>query len=80
MNACDKRTGRHMEGLFENVGRARGIAIIILDLFDGMLEEKGIVVPDADRQGDDGEAALHGMTYASLENQITAILADYIDE
>ena len=69
-----------MEGLFENVGKARGIAIMILDLFDSMLEEKGIVVPDADRQGENEEAALYGMTYASLENQITAILADYIDE
>lgn len=69
-----------MEGLFENVGKARGIAIMILDLFDSMLEEKSIVVPDADRQGEVGEAALYGMTYVSLENQITAILADYIDE
>lgn len=69
-----------MEELFENVGKTRGIAIMILDLFDEMLEEKGIVVPDEDRNGDDGEAALYGMTYANLENEITAILADYIDE
>lgn len=69
-----------MEGLFENVGKARGIAIMILGLFDTTLEEKGIVVPDADRQDEVGEAALYGMTYANLENQITAILADYIDE
>lgn len=69
-----------MDKLFENVGKTRGIAIMILELFDSMLEEKGIVVPDEDRNGDDGEAALYGTTYANLESQITAILADYIDE
>lgn len=53
---------------------------MILDLFEDMLDEKGIKIPDEDRMGDDSEAALYGMTYSNLESQITAILADYIDE
>lgn len=69
-----------MEELFENVGKTRGVAIMILDLFEDMLDEKGIMIPDEDRTGEDGEAALYGMTYSGLESQITAILADYIDE
>lgn len=68
-----------MEELFENVGKTRGIAIMILDLFEDMLDEKGIMIPDEDRTGDDGEAALYSMAYANLENKIAAILADYID-
>ena len=68
-----------MEELFKNVGKTRGIAIMILDLFEDMLDEKGLMIPDEDRTGDDGEAALYGMTYANLENKIAAILADYIN-
>lgn len=69
-----------MDALFETVGKTRGIAIMILDLFEETLEEKGIQIPDEDRTGADGEAALYGMTYGMLEDQITAILVDYIDE
>ena len=69
-----------MEALFERVGKTRGVAIMILELFDDMLEEKGIMIPDEDRSDDGSEAALYGVTYANLENQITEILADYIDE
>lgn len=69
-----------MDALFETVGKTKGIAIMILDLFEEMLDEKGIQIPDEDRTGDDSEAALYGMTYGKLEDQITAILANYIDE
>jgi hypothetical protein len=66
--------------LFESVGKTRGIAIAILEMFDDMLEEKGIMVPDEDRTGAEGEAALYGMTYANLEDKIVELLVDYIDE
>ena len=69
-----------MEELFKSVGKTRGIAIMILDIFEDMLEEKGIMIPDEDRKGDDGEACLYGGTYYELEDEITKLLCDYIDE
>ena len=33
-----------MDALFENVGKTRGLAIMILDMFEDMLEEKGIIM------------------------------------
>ena len=69
-----------MNTLFENVGKTRGIAIMILDIFEGMLADKGIIIPDEDREGDEGEACLYGSTYYELEDAITELLCDYIDE
>ena len=69
-----------MNTLFESVGKTRGIAIMILDIFEGMLDEKGIVIPDEDREGDEDEACLYGSTYYELEDAITELLCDYIDE
>ena len=69
-----------MEELFESVGKTRGIAIAILDMFEDMLDEKGVMIPDEDRTGEEGEACLYGMTYADLEDQIVALLCEYIDE
>ena len=69
-----------MNNLFDMVGKTRGLAITILEMFDNMLEEKGIMIPDEDRTGDEGEACLYGTTYADLEDQIVALLVDYIDE
>lgn len=69
-----------MEQLFESMGKTRGIAIMILDIFEEMLDEKGITIPDEDREGEEGEACLYGSTYYDLENQITELLCNYIDE
>lgn len=60
--------------------KERKIAIMILDIFEDMLEEKGIMIPDEDRTGDEGEACLYGMTYANLEDEIYSLLYEYIDE
>lgn len=62
------------------VGKTRGVAIAILDMFEDILDENGIMIPDEDRTGADGEACLYGMTYANLENRIVELLVDYIDE
>ena len=69
-----------MSELFESVGKTRGIAIMILNLFEDMLADKGIQIPDEDREGDEDEACLYGSTYYELEDQITELLCDYIDE
>ena len=60
--------------------KERKIAIMILDIFEDMLEEKGIMIPDEDRTGDEGEACLYGMTYANLEDEIYSLLCENIDE
>lgn len=44
----------------------RGVAIRILDIFEEMLESKGISIPDVKQTGDEPEACLYGMTYAEL--------------
>lgn len=69
-----------MNTLFESMGKTRGIAIMILDIFEDMLEEKGIIIPDEDREGNEWEACLYGCTYCELEDAITELLCDYIDE
>lgn len=66
------------ESLFENCGKPRGLAIMILDIFEDMLEEKGVMIPDDDRTGAEGEACLYGCTYGDLEEEITALLEKYM--
>ena len=66
--------------LFDMVGKTRGLAITILEMFEDVLEEKGIKIPDEDRTGDESEACLYGLTYADLEDKIVDLLCDYIDE
>lgn len=66
------------EELFENCGKSRGLAIMILDIFEDMLDEKGIMIPDDDRTGDDGEACLYGCTYGDLEEEIVCLLDKYM--
>lgn len=68
------------EELFNDMGKARGLAIMILDIFEDMLDEKGIMIPDDDRTGDDGEACLYGCTYGDLEEEITYLLDKYIED
>lgn len=65
---------------WENIGKTRALAIEILDIFENMLDEKGIMIPDEDRTGDEGEACLYGMTYGNLEDEIYELLCEYIDE
>lgn len=63
-----------------SIGKNRGVAIRILDVFEEMLESKGISIPDEDRTGDVSEARLYGMTYADLENTIEELLRAYYPE
>ena len=63
-----------------SIGKHRGVAIRILDVFEEMLENKGISIPDEDRMGEESEACLYGMTYAELENTIEELLRAYYPE
>ena len=65
------------EAWLASIGKHRGVAIRILDIFEEMLESKGISIPDEDRTGEESEACLYGMTYAELENEIAELLGGY---
>ena len=65
------------ESWLASIGKHRGVAIRILDIFEEMLESKGISIPDDDRTGEESEACLYGMTYAELENEISELLSRY---
>ena len=65
------------EAWLASIGKHRGVAIRILDIFEEMLENKGISIPDEDRTGEESEACLYGMTYADLENTIEELLSTY---
>lgn len=60
-----------------SVGKYRGVAIRILDVFEKVLESKGISIPDEDRTGDESEACLYGITYGTLEDEVSDLLGQY---
>lgn len=68
-----------MNPIFESVGKSRGIAILILDLFEEMLSDKNIMIPDDDREGGEDEACLYGSTYYDLEDRITDLINKYME-
>ena len=68
------------EAWMASIGKHRGVAIRILDIFEEMLESKGISIPDEDRTGDESEACLYGMTYADLEHAVEELLRAYYPE
>lgn len=74
-----KRTSSE-DAWLASVGKHRGVAIRILDIIEEMLENKGISIPDEDRTGDESEACLYGMTYGTLEDEISALPGRYYDE
>lgn len=51
----------------------------ILDVFENCLDSNNIVIPDTDRNGDEGEACIYGMTYANMLSDIANILSTYVD-
>ena len=60
--------------------RTREFAISILDLFEDLLDEKGIDIPSEDRTGEEGEARLYGTEYFQLEDDVTNLLEQFEDE
>ena len=51
------------------------MAYDIVEIFEDMLREKDIVIPDKDRQGEKNESPIYGMTYVHLANDILAYLS-----
>lgn len=60
--------------------KVRRFALTICDLFEDLLDEYDIDIPDDDREGDDGEAHIYGMTYAQLEDDVKEILIEFAEK
>lgn len=58
----------------------RDMAIDIAEMVETILDRYGIYVPDEDRNGDDGEACLYGMTHVRLEDSISFMLSDLVND
>ena len=68
-----------MEEQINGMSKARNQACLIVDIFEDFLAEKGIEMPnkerDEDADGDlEGLATLFGSDYYHLEDQITEII------
>ena len=55
--------------------KVRGLARSIAELFDDLLDDHGIRVPDPDRTGDETEAAIYGCTYGKLVDDIAETIS-----
>lgn len=62
---------------FNGLPKSKNVAIAILDIFEDMLSEKDIMIPDEDREGNEDECCLYGTTYYDLEDQIIEVLEEY---
>lgn len=59
--------------------RVRQIANEICELFENLLDEHNIDIPDDDREGNEGEARIYGITYAELEDNVKEILMEFAE-
>lgn len=69
-----------MDERIENLGKARGLACMIVDLFEDLLAEYNIYIPNDEREGEEDEACIYGDDYYALEDQITELLCEHIEE
>ena len=60
--------------------KLREYSVDICELFEDLLEEHDISIPDEDREGRPEEARLYGTTYADLEYKVLNILNDFMNE
>ena len=58
----------------------RHISGYIVEVFEDILYEHGIIIPDDDRTGDEGEAPIYGCTYAEVEDSVTEILVQVVED
>lgn len=60
--------------------KLREYSVGICELFEDLLEEHDISIPDEDREGRPEEARLYGTTYADLEYKVLDILNDLMND
>lgn len=54
----------------------QSLTLAIIDIFEDILEEKDISLPDPYREGNEGEARIFGETYVELELAIRKLLSN----
>ena len=67
-----------MEGKQNMEIKLREYSVAICELFECLLDWHNITIPDEDREGDNNEARLYGMTYANLEEDVLYLLKELV--
>ena len=60
--------------------KLREYSVDICELFEDLLEENDITIPDDEREGEPNEARLYGTTYADLEYRVLNILNEFMND
>ena len=60
--------------------KLREYSVDICELFEDLLEEHDISIPDEEREGRPEEARLYGTTYADLEYKVLNILNEFMND
>lgn len=60
--------------------KLREYSVDICELFEDLLEEHDITIPDDEREGEPDEARLYGTTYADLEYKVLNILNEFMND
>ena len=60
------------------MNKERELAINILAEFEELLERNNLTIPDRDREGEETEARIYGITYYNLEDTITELITKLI--
>ena len=58
----------------------REYSVDICELFEDLLEENDITIPDDEREWEPDEARLYGTTYADLEYKVLNILNEFMND
>ena len=58
----------------------REYAAGICDVFEELLAEHNILIPDDNREGEEGEACLYGEAYYATEDRIVEILTSLLEK
>lgn len=58
----------------------RELAIKIIDLFEDLLGNHDIFIPNDEREGEEDEACIYGSDYYALEDKITELIAKQYEE
>lgn len=64
----------------QKVIKLREYSVDICELFEDLLEENNITIPDEEREGEPDEARLYGTTYADLEYKVLNILNEFMSD
>ena len=60
--------------------KLREYSVDICELFEDLLEENDVTIPDDEREGEPDEARLYGKTYSCLEYDVLNILNELIND